>query len=183
MNIQDVLEETGKVRGTNWETTYARLKGGVLTQYVIKDDDDIGAVDLNCILDTDWVPYHEEKEIRPKKVGELWKHESGLHAHTFRDKKGNLCINEDQCFFGTDTRKATQVIHNKNGWTRLHPLVEDENVERIEIEESELRSFSTGTSTGDILCSLAVPKDAYDKLVKVLFDKPMKMILEIPKEK
>lgn len=187
MNIKDALKETGKATGLH--LPFAE------TWFVAIDDEDflwlyndIGApiqrVPLREILRSDWQPYHDKKYIRPEKPGELWERQGEKFFIFFdNDKYVCLCLVDESGdkFSTVDAMSYAEVIHNQNGWTRLYPPVEDENVERIEIEGVEWEQIMT-LSGGRAIVPYW-PIDGYSYVKKSWLDKPsMKMILEIPKE-
>jgi hypothetical protein len=163
MDIQDALRPTGKANMEGWDTDrYVEIKEG---QFINTDGHKFANA---CILSADWQPYHEVKEIRPERAGELWKHERGLHGHTFKHPSGDIYFNDDN--ETTLATKAKAVIHNKNGWTRLFPLPEDDSIERIEIKPgiiNEIKGFS--------VYSFILSEEYRDSI------NGKKMILEIPK--
>lgn len=124
-------------------------------------------------------PYHEVKEIVPQNAGELWKYNDRFMWFTTRGISGLEMVCED----GEETEtveKMNQTIHNKNGWTRPYPPVEDENIERIEIEGVKWKNGANHISYPYIElpdgADYGIFHDVRDK------NKSMKMILEIPKD-
>jgi hypothetical protein len=117
-------------------------------------------------------------DIVVEKAGELWRQGDGdedhNYYHTFEDD-GVIKFRGEHIH---DVSDWPRMIHNKNGWTRLYPPVEDESIERIEIEAGNWKHLKCE----DGHCSYSV--DLSDMQEKSLMGKPlMKMILEIPKEK
>jgi len=173
MLIQEALKETGFAIVGNWIINWNSLDGyfqntwpdGKITRFNFGKDD---------ILRDDWQPYHEVEEIRPEKAGELWRYRnSDNYAHTFAD--------DDDIYFISDgcspklVSNLECVVHNQY-WTRLFPKVEDDSVERIEIEGVKWQQLGEGW---------AVPTKGPQSggSFHDLLSKPfMKMILEIPKE-
>ena len=180
MLIQDALKPTGKAvlsgsddfaQEHDDELMWCRIAGdaiGILACVGWKD------VAMN-----DWQPYHEEKEIKPEKAGELWEHKS--HGKCFIVEDGSSLaaqtIRGCQRFtIGSDHSwdDFKDIRHNKTGWTRLYPSVEDESVDRIEIEGVSWR-YSHG---------IYFPVADTDIEFSELKEKGrMKMILVIPKDK
>ena len=182
MNIQDALKETGAaiIEGLegwiHWNSLdscfYMNFNHGDIRKYSLSKAD---------IEEDNWLPYHEEKEIRPEKAGELWRYNSGvntLHYHT----DSSVVKGESRFkiilygFSGEVSNDPDHIIHHKNGWTRLFPPVEDESVERIEIEGVRWYS-SPNDKHGAIPGSSQVPGWA-----RFIDTPPMKMILEIMKK-
>jgi hypothetical protein len=234
MNIQDALKETGKAHQKNrcFDSYVKTDPTGLLNWYFKENDEQRSITLLWDITDAAWQPYHEVKEIRPEKAGELWTDDGGLGNNNYltfiEDNKLQLITAYGSC----NARAAIgkDIAHNKKGWKRLYPPVESEKVrigdkdfsiceeveeyidrleqglvdrdakieelmkadirrilspeydsiERIEIEGVEdwkVSGFSTGNKTK---YSVWLPNGMCEKLE----DKPpMKMILEIPKDK
>jgi hypothetical protein len=128
-------------------------------------------------------------EIRPENDGELWEHEDdsmGMIVRCFQSSPleivfSNGCrkhLSETSLASGNNRTYGEDLIHGKNGWTRLYPPVEDNSVERIEIEGVKNFRFCGDTHDAS-LYKVDIPDGHLDDLE----DKPpMKMILEIPKE-
>ena len=120
----------------------------------------------------------KEVEIVPQNAGELWEQENCKY---FSYLKTNIGGNEELTMIAScGQHYLPSMIHNKNGWTRLFPPVE-EDVERIEIEEVVWNYGGGGGNTwpvshGDCNLKGFQWKDLFCK-------SPMKMILEIPKDK
>lgn len=179
MKIKKALEPTGKAEGCNsFLYRYAMLNGqGALYWYERKYHKEIGAVNLHTLLTINWQPYHDKKEIRPEKAGELW------------------CLNERGFWYVTQGYQPNEklgivhqsgtrhvpvdknIIHSQNGWERIHPPVEDDSIEKVVIDRviwnNGDKCFPT---TLDIHPAFGVFNDFIDK-------PPMKMILEIPKKR
>lgn len=104
---------------------------------------------------------------------------SARYYHTkLHDEKGIVVVGDNGICGQIDG-----MIHNKNGWTREFPPVEDEDIERIEFENVIWDK------------SEVWPHESIPKLIKgpghtnwgdisdaTTSKPPMKMILEIPKE-
>jgi hypothetical protein len=186
MKVQDALEKNGKAYRVISSTSepYAYIDG----LYLVWEDG--VKVGYEGIIAEDWLPYPEEKEIRPEKAGEVWQYEEDSHKKVTVWHKGILCFHAlsrrdrpDIIYFKKDDGLGwfccDEPVHGKNGWTRLYPPVEDESVERIEIEGVE--NFRL---CGDTFESSIYKVDIPDGYLDRLEDKPpMKMILEIPKDK
>jgi hypothetical protein len=187
MNIQEALKETGKAHDKDSDDNeYVFVDPyGVLRWYDMVNKKECAAAELNEILSSGWNPYHEVKEIRPEKAGELWKRhdEYSLYYATYeyQHKEGikAICLNDgmqysmDKPFFG-------KMIHNKNGWTRLYPPIEDDSIERIEtlIHHGCIKS-GNGSNVIDI--HLILPNK--DDKIKFLNKPHIRAIFEIPKDK
>ena len=171
-----VLQETGKICITDDSPDYAfENSEGVL---VWDNNGKNEPVMLYLITDAVWQPYHEVKEIRPE-AGELWISKVGdryfitscptVDYLTAVARSGNkYTLNKDYSFM-----EYKEVVHNKNGWTRLFPEPEDDSVERIEIEGVVCKEDSECVYT--IETTFTAPQD--------LANKPMKMILVMEKDK
>jgi hypothetical protein len=178
MNIQDALKETGKAECD--EDGYVFVdEYGILRWYDTVNNTDTGAAELNEILNSDWLPYHEEKEIRPEEAGELWGDEYGDKWATVKDTRTGrellLMYNCLQDFKNIEASNTLKIIHNKNGWTRLFPPVEDESVERMRVllKEcleviNELRDGETcDHSVGICWCGIFSLVDSIDKILEI----------------
>ena len=127
---------------------------------------------LQQIIEDDWQPYHEIKEIRPENAGELWD-KDGCKYITFGTDNNDLRIfNQVGGEYELSEFIPDGPIHDKYGWTRLYPKIEDD-VERIEIE---------GVKWIEATKSLIYPSGVYEWR-HLINRSPMKMILETPKDK
>ena len=175
MNIQDALKETGKAAMGGWDTDrYVFVGGGQLCN--VEGHKFANA----CILKDDWQPYHEEKEIRPEKEGELWKNNVNINWFIRRAGssrcKGFQAVSEQGVCFDI---KGLDMVHGE-GWTRLFPPVE-EDVERIEIEGVKWKKADHGKHGEGVIPEFPSMEEV--RKIEALTSKPpMKMILEIPRE-
>jgi hypothetical protein len=133
MIIQDALKPTGKAECD--EDGYVFVdEYGILRWYDTVNNTATGAAELNEILNSDWLPYHEEEEIRPEKAGELWQqtdHNGKVTTSmTVEEDETIRRVYESGIHDGID---EDWQIHNKNGWTRLFPSVEDESMKRVPV--------------------------------------------------
>lgn len=183
MNIQDALKSTGRA---------VLILDGEKVEYVKWFNDTLwwvnirsGACDREVrhldILEGDWEPYHEVEEIRPEKVGELWQRDGEIN-HRCVTYEGIVGLNVIWWGGTANTNRVDKdMIHNKNGWKRVWPNVEDENVERIEIEGvkwEEIQSLS-----GTQIVTLFWTEQGFSHIKRQWLNKsPMKMTLEIPKD-
>ena len=193
MKLQEALKETGKAsrKGLDWfieecengEHNYRAISstsGGVAGYDML----------IHHALADDWQPYHEVKEIRPEKAGELWKDEDGKRWATRPSgTKGEISIDSlSTC--GTEWRKYDvniwhgNIIHNKNGWTRLFPKVEDDSVKRIEFENVDWNLSDCWQTKPMPFVSYNGGSSDWGGIRDAVVNQPkMKMILEIPKDK
>ncbi len=109
-------------------------------------------------------------DIIPQKAGELWEYEEERFFTYTLGGNEELHL---QAPYGSSCRVSmakdihgAEMIHG-NGWTRLDPKVEDENIERREFDNVNALSFYEG----NMLKANELPNG-----------KTAKMILEIPKE-
>lgn len=118
----------------------------------------------------------KEEAIIPKESGELWQLDDGeeiMNYFLFRSQSIEKQLTfKSASGFCNGKEPSDKIIHNQNGWTRLHPPVEDEKVERIVIEGVE---WFEDDGTGVVF------PDAGEYEWKGLLNKTMTMIL-IPKE-
>jgi hypothetical protein len=182
MNILDALEETGKacVEGKFDEYCATENADGPLEWRRRIDGTFVCHVGLACILHSVWIPYHEEKEIRPEKAGELWEHEKGGSFFVHRAKPDSHILEVTFYYGGREKIQEQEVIHGENGWTRLYPPVENENVERIEVEDVAWRSDGNGPV---YVYPIEAGSTFFLNHSNLLRKPRMKMILEIPKDK
>lgn len=185
MNIQDALKETGKATREGGTDSYAALKmfslsspktlgGERLYWYTIETGEENSPVQLDAILEDDWQPYHDKKEIRPEKAGELWRHnETEGYFHTDHSTQDASLI-----LIGyKGVSRNAEIVHGTH-WNRLFPPVEDDNIKRIQIEDITWERLEKNTE------SYIIPfKCRFNDAFKFLVGKPpMKMILEISKD-
>lgn len=123
MKIRDALKETGKAELGGEAYAAKGSDENILYYYNKKTNKQMHPVGYKIILNNDWQPYHEVKEIRPENAGELWKHEDGYYAHTEKSH-GVLHF----VYFGLTKRIEDVDITN---WTRCFPEVEEDVVEEI----------------------------------------------------
>ena len=185
MNIQDDLKETGKIEGNDGTgIVYAeRDNAGVLMFYFKSTGKVFRPVSLNEITGIIWISYHEVKEIRPEYTQELWKIKNSVWV-TFR-REGSPCLKFMHTVTGgevvlNDWYLKDEIIHNKNGWTRLYPPVEDENVERIEIKKVTFDRIQ-GANGAEYMSIISTSCEAPS--LDIFKGKSGKMILEISKDK
>ena len=143
----------------------------------------------NCLLEVKNDHFKAKiVEIRPEKAGELWAIRD-TSIFTYKDVYGDSL--ELKFIYADGSGKSyiaghanEQIRHNKNGWTRLYPLVEDENIERIEIEGVEWFDGRL-TKSGRYGPLVIYPETGLSRAKELEFvnGPPMKMILEIPKDK
>ena len=190
MKIEEALKETGKAIYPDQTDVYVEVRfdnGANYLVWVNTEDNEIdgrvageegGKVAYEMHFKDNWQPYHEVKEIRPENAGELWCFESGDGTESYHHTQGSQFREGLELIGYAGPIDMKQVIHNhKNGWTREFPKVEDENVERIEIEAvrwERHEAFCTYPKS-----TLAMePNGRFNEFIK---RGPMKMILEIPK--
>ena len=181
MKIQDALEENGKAKRKSNPNNYVEIDDYAALVWVgIKSKEIKGSVSLESILKDNWQPYREAKEIRPEKAGELWKNPQGKLLITLdSDHTEDLCFTYVEDAYTpaplNDMMWGKNVIHNKNGWTRVEPPVEDENVERIKVRYVGYRNQPD-------ICfnAFAISSSDFESTYQDCLDKDM--ILEISKE-
>ena len=183
MNIQEALKETEIVTPdhiNDIKNLYAKLFDGILYWYDVKRDEYFLPVTLQDINNANWRTYHEVEEIRPEKAGELWKNNlNDEYYHTTvplpLGMGGGLAL--FSCYGRTDREN---IFHGED-WTRLSPPVEDNSVERVEIEGVVWLHKKDCQGKHVEYSGVDDPKPNNFKDIPV--DVPMKMILEIPKDK
>ena len=123
MNIQDALKDTGKAILPEHNNNYVQEEGNGNLHYVgIRTGFKGCRLSWGVIVRDDWQPYHEIKEIRPEK-GQTWGAPLGSKCFIFEGSDNELWyIFED----GSRALICENMIHNKHGWTRLDPIVENE---------------------------------------------------------
>jgi hypothetical protein len=120
MNIKDALIPTGKAIPVNDDC------GGYVT--IFEDDlywfnygtnEKTFRVSIHPIMNTEWLPYVEDEKIRPEDAEEMWEKDGNKYFTV------KYCV-DDICFVdGNNKELGSDVIHGKNGWTRLCPAVEE----------------------------------------------------------
>ncbi|MCK5235798.1 MAG: hypothetical protein KAR06_02340, partial [Deltaproteobacteria bacterium] len=115
--------------------------------------------------------------IRPEKAGEVWK-------YTRTGEKYAIGVDDDGLFkvslaIGAMTDRFLDIAHGQNDWVRLCSPVEDDSVERIEIEGVE---WSTAMNINGNTFAPSAAKYGLSPFRGLVIRPKMKMILEIPKE-
>lgn len=133
MDIQEALKETEQTETKAQRSWYVKKNEEDQYFWYIKDTDEVvRELRVSEALGYIWQPYHDKKEIRPEKVGEHWANEHGKHLFAYKMKYHVHWIDESGEVI--DIKLHKDIIHCQNGWTRIYPPVEDENIERIEFE-------------------------------------------------
>lgn len=123
MNIKDALKSTGKAETGLSDSCFVQLNNsGVLYWHCKVAKIGKRPVEFEYISDEIWQPYYEDdaKKIVPENVGELWKDDEGTYFHTEECDDGSLTLVCKK--YGMT---LLNIIHNKHGWTRLYPPVEE----------------------------------------------------------
>ncbi len=177
MNIDDIIkvDSLQKAEATYQPGWYVKLNSAGEYFWYRKDNDEvIRELRVSEALGYIWSPYHAIKEIRPENAGETWEHggikyftvessteENTLHLIPYKESLCSLIIEN--------------VIHGKYNCKRLFPSVEEDGVERIEIEGVQWKED----------CNLWIRpcgKNMRTKLQQLVGKPQMEMILKIPKE-
>jgi hypothetical protein len=191
MNITKALEPTGKATRQGWKkNTYIAINDSsrtgiqqffLYTILIGTDGERYGSID---VLDNDWQPYYEVKEIRPEKSGELWIHEKGgsfyVHSADYNEvPSGTTTTNH----FGTIEKLPRSTVHSQDGWTRLYPPVEDENIERVVFENIKWHLSACWQTKPMPYIEEGGGGEYWGDIRDTVKDKPpMKMTLEFKKE-
>lgn len=192
MNIQEALKETGKA---TYDGASAHLQWRNCDLWWVDNDTGkwLEKASHKDLFEFWFIPYHDKKEIRPEKAGELWEHHKfGIACILLKNSKligtwvhehGNT--NPVSCI-----STSSDIIHNQNGWTRLYPPVEDENMERIEFENVSWdiinnKDIPVQERPAPYLENYEIGCPAeWGKISEIVENKPpMKMILEIREDK
>ena len=137
MNIQDALKETGKARKIVDTDNYAKLDTtDRLYWHGIDDDCKNSPVQMVSILADNWQPYHPVEQIVPREAGELWESDAGLLCFIVENGGGLKARSQSDTLWEKEGGTFSRLIHNQNGWTRIHPPVK-EDVEDIVTEGVE----------------------------------------------
>lgn len=172
MKVQKALNETGKAElGLE---CYASVgsDGLILYYYDKKTSKQSHPVGYKTLLSNNWQPYHEEEEIRPENEDEAWLSKDTGVWITHRNANLEIVLISSHSL-GSIRLCDTGAIHNKNGWTRIEPPVEDKSIERKEIEG--VRWYQNKDR--------CIVPEIDNKTADSLLDKPpMKMILVMQKE-
>lgn len=85
----------------------------------------------------DWQPYNPKPQIVPSDAGELWKHDHDEFVYMTAQSENGLWLFPSECgLLKFELSKSGEnIIHNQNDWQRVFPLVPDDNVEEIIIED------------------------------------------------
>lgn len=174
MKIDKALEPTGMASKDDNEAEYAMLvedKEAGERKNLLWNGVDGEFVHYTDITEEDWQPYHKVKEIRPEKEQEVWLSDDTGVWITHKNANYEIVLIAAHSL-GSAKLCDIGAIHNKNGWTRLYPQVEDDSVEEREIEhivKDEGSFFLRDTHD-----NLHLWKDS---------EKPIKLIAIVPKEK
>lgn len=145
-NAREVLIANSKAQLEGAEDgLYAAVRAdGVLCWYD-KNGNERCPVALHVAFRQDWVPCPEDKEIRPEKAGELWESQTGSKYFTvYQDEQRDILKARCEYDESWESNGGTMsgMIHNKNGWTRLLPHVEDDKErQKREIEKAAIASI------------------------------------------
>ena len=184
MKVQDALKPTGKAIDKRNKDAHIEVRFEYGANYLIwvnnKTGEYEGRLSYEAHFIEDWQPYHEVKEIRPEKAGELWQKNVDSFVYLIAEERINKLTAipslVDLLSFSIE-KHGKDIIHGK-GWTRLYPPVEDDSVERIEIEGvvwQDSDSSEAITPRGAGLKDIIKKHDLQNK-------PPMKMILVMQKE-
>ncbi len=134
MKIEEAQEQNGKAWLPDDKTSkldeYVISVGGVMTWFG-SDDAAINPVAYCLLKRTDWQPFPEAKEIRPEKAGELW---ATGDLNYMTQKIGDELRMIPRSYDMQILEEIDHFIHGVGCYKRLYPPVEDDSVERIEIE-------------------------------------------------
>jgi hypothetical protein len=132
MDIIEALKETGMVSILAGCEDYAFINEDGVLCWDNKGSPEPVPLDL---IPLKWRPYRKEPQIVPKEAGEVWVNDIGIKwfiCFACSDQsKGLVALSEQQVFWNID---QLNMVHGKNGWTRLFPKVEDPNIERVELD-------------------------------------------------
>ena len=193
MKIEEALKDGGRAtrKGFDWFVEECQNGEHIYRAIHIASGGVVGyEMAIRHFFADDWQPYHEVKEIRPEKAGELWEGASNkVYVTVYR--KGILC------FHDLEKRESTgyldfkrndnsawvccdEPIHNKNGWERILPKVEDDSVEIIEIEKVTFGRIQ-GANGAKYVSIISTSCDSPG--LETFVNKTMKVTFEIPKDK
>jgi hypothetical protein len=176
MKILDALKETGKAEHPDKPGKYVELKDDFLGWYHTITEIGAGMFSHSWYFKHGFKPYHEVKEIKPEKAGELWSN-NGKRWFVAKCPSNEYFYDQTGVISHNEYAKAT---HGKNGWTRIFPKPEDESIERIEIEGVEWEDCKIENQ--ELHAMVPLWRNMNPWIGKDLINKPpMKMILEIPK--
>lgn len=133
MKVQDALKPTGKAIDKRNRDAYIEVRFECGANYLIwvnnKTGEYEGRLSYEAHFIEDWQPYHEEKEIRPEEPGETWEEKTRcLKYFTFSNAVLGLAVIDER---GVIIDITENMVHGKNGFTRIEPPVEDDSIERI----------------------------------------------------
>lgn len=183
MNIQDALKETGKVKRKGWgrnewlAITDLSSSGDIQFFFYVKEISVHGErYSQTNILDNEWQPYHDKKEIRPENAGELWEHdETEGYFHTdYSTQDAQLVM------IGYKGVSRDAEITHGDHWTRLHPPVEDDSVEKVEFKRVFFDRIK-GKNGANYMSIISTSGDSPS--IDMLKGREVDVTLKIPKDK
>lgn len=88
---------------------------------------------IQAIMHNNWLPYYEDREIRPEKAGELWVRDYGNELVPFFTTEAgeafpvnNHLVIRNKSGLSLEITVFGDIIHGKNGWIREYPHVLEE---------------------------------------------------------
>lgn len=127
MKILKALESAGKARREYSPQGYFVYLDDDNEFHENRGDNQGGFVYCNIdLLDDNWIPCPEEKEIRPKNSGETWEYlPKAEKMFTFTTSGLGLSVINEQGRTGS----PKEIVHGKSGWIRVDPPVKSDTVE------------------------------------------------------
>lgn len=129
-----------------------------------------------CLTEEEVTGIFKVKEIRPENNREVWEAPSGAIFIT-AEYEGVLCFSTPSCVRGIDVSHVCDDAWSSD-WTRLIPHVEDNSVERVEIEGIVWQS----DPLSDTITPRGINLREFIRKHNLQNKPPMKMILEMQKE-
>ncbi len=184
MNVKEAMEPTGKISAIYcFPDVYAQLYENTLWWFSIETNERQCPVPLDYILEEeiDWQPYNPIEEIRPEKPGELWKVPNQERYYHTELRGVELIV----CDYEGYTTNFSRIIHNQNGWKRVHPIVEVKNIDKVQWvnvkdrlpdENIEIDNITFNMDGGG--CKVYIKE--YDKVKSLPILKKFKKVILVP---
>ena len=171
MLIQEANEKAGDLGQLclpDYQNWYCLIVNGTPIWYENASDHVKREVFGKEAIREDWEVFQRVEEVRPEKAGELW---ATGDVNYMTQKIGDELRMIPRSYDMQILEEIDHFIHGVGCYKRLFPKVEDDSVERIEIEDVVF------------LNQLPIPEQMFDLIPLSVRGIPVKVILEIPKDK
>jgi len=112
------------------------MQKNILQYFFKRDGSPMDIVPFNEIIEFEWYPYHKSKSkniIVPNNVNEIWLYDNNPYIiNYFIESDSMSMISLDETIYNPikTLNDYEKIIHNQNGWKRLWPKVEKDNMEK-----------------------------------------------------